>query len=111
MTIEQVEKGSFVTLKFSGSLSNEYVDHANKALRKYLDVKTKDIVVDMSDVSFLCSAALGLLFSSLNEAKENGRKFIVCGIREDIHELFVITGVDRHLPIFENIESAESSLA
>ncbi len=64
----------------------------------------------MRDVSFLCSAALGLLFSCMNEANDNRTKFVVSGLRDDIRELFVITGVDRHLTIYDSIEEAENNI-
>lgn len=111
MQIEHADKGTHVVIRLSGSLSNEFVESAHKEIRRFLDGTPRDIIVDMGDVNFLCSAALGLLFSSLNEAKESGRRFSVCCVRDDIRELFVITGVDRHLPVFDSIEEAEKVLA
>ncbi|MBP7902406.1 MAG: STAS domain-containing protein [Spirochaetes bacterium] len=110
MNIESSDKGSYAVVTFAGSLSNEFTEGAHKEIKKYLNLKSKDIIIDMRGVSFLCSAALGLLFSCMNEANDNKTKFVVSGLRDDIRELFVITGVDRHLTIYDSVEEAENNI-
>lgn len=111
MNIESLDKGSYAIVTLEGSLSNEYTDGAHREIKKFLNLKDKHIIIEMSGISFLCSAALGLLFSCLNEANDNKTRFVVSGLREDIRELFVITGVDRHLTVYDSLEEAENNIS
>jgi anti-sigma B factor antagonist len=102
--IETVEKNHIIYM--TGALTNEYIEDAMIHIKNAITSESLTVILDMSEVAFICSSALGMLFTCLNDAKRNKKKLCIAGLRDDIQKLFVITGVDRHLPLYENSKEA-----
>jgi anti-sigma B factor antagonist len=59
----------------------------------------RDVVVDLADVAFMDSTALGLVVRAVRELGEDGRAVRVVLPRGTARRVFEITTVDRVLPV------------
>jgi anti-anti-sigma factor len=102
-------KSTHTLLKVEGSLSNENLQELENHVSEALD-KRLHIVLDINEVSFICSAALGLLLEYNKKSQTRRQQFILCGARDDIKKLFVLTELNKHLSMFESYNDASRHL-
>ena len=69
------------------------------------------LIVDISRVSVLTSAGIGLLVRLHKRLRVGGGRFIVCGLSEELEELFAITCMDRLLRVERDRAAAERGMA
>ncbi|QOJ01380.1 MAG: STAS domain-containing protein [Phycisphaeraceae bacterium] len=68
------------------------------------------IVVDLSDVRLVASAGLGVLVSLNSACKKNGGKLAVCGMDENLRQVFEMTKLHRVLTIVGTRDEAVKAL-
>lgn len=79
------------------------------ALRRYLDAQIqrgcRDLVVDLSAVTFIDSTGLGVLVGRLRMMRTQGGQLRLAAPAERVVKVFAITGVDR---LFDIVDSADA---
>ena len=95
---------SVVRLKGPFTLSTMF--ELQSALR---EPSTKGFIIDLSSVSYIDSAALGVLLGQFAHTQRAGYKYALTGLSPRVHTIFEITGTDKVLPIFPTPEDAENS--
>lgn len=68
------------------------------------------IVVDLSNVGYLSSATLGMLIAVNRVVLQRRGQLRVCGVNEEIAEVFQITCFDRLVRILETADDAVASI-
>ena len=80
-------------------------------LLEVIDQGGRDVVVDLSNTTFIDSTTLGVLVGGVKRLRANdGQLSLVCSDR-NITKIFEITGLDRVFPIHENRKAALESLS
>jgi anti-sigma B factor antagonist len=69
----------------------------------------KGAIIDLTDVSYMDSAGLGVLLGHYAHTQRGGHKFALAGISPRLRTLFQITHTEQILPIFETQADAEKS--
>jgi len=72
---------------------------------------THNLIVDLSEVSYMDSAGLGAILGAYASCERTGRKFGVAGVSPRVQTLFDVAGVGNMLPQFDNVDAAERQLA
>ncbi len=67
------------------------------------------LLLNFSNVDFMSSAALGKLISLRNKVQGVQGKLALCGISNDIREIFVITNLEKLFEIFPDEQSGLQS--
>ena len=108
ITIEQRDGVVLVTVgcermedKHARSLQAE-VEQTAKELSGY------PVVVDMSRVEQLASLSIGALVTLWQKFKQDGRRFILVGLNEDIRETLTLCRLDTLFEICESVDKAMS---
>lgn len=97
------------TVKVEGSLSNENLQELEKKLGGALS-KRKHLLLDLGEMTFICSAALGMMLDYNRKYSAGRLRFVLCNLRDDIRKLFVITELHKHLAIFNSAADALSHI-
>lgn len=105
MKISRKSIDGLVIIKVEGSLITEHIKQFEKEIYSALEKKS-NIIVDFSELSFICSAGLSLLIASQKKSEANNIKIVITGCSEDIIKLFKLTELDKHLVIKNSIEEA-----
>jgi len=105
MKITRKSINGLVILKVEGSLVTEHIKQFEKEIYGALE-KSNNIIIDFSDLSFICSSGLSLLIATHKKAEAKNLKIIITGCSEDIIKLFKLTELDQHLNIKNTIEEA-----
>lgn len=71
----------------------------------------KSVIIDLSGVPYMDSAALGSVLSVFTTCQSSGRGFAVCGLSDRLLTLFKVTHVDTVMPNFATLEAADTAVA
>ncbi|MBP2665362.1 MAG: rsbV [Firmicutes bacterium] len=88
-----------VYVDLSGSI---YVEDAAEVLKKFIDFfghGYRSFYVDMSEVDYIDSFGLGVLFFIHSRSMQNGGKLRLKGLRGQVRELFKVIRLDKIIEI------------
>jgi len=107
VTIQEVDGVSVVGLNGRIVLGEES-GAMREAVKGLIAAGKKKIVLDMSNVTYIDSAGLGLLVASYVSAKTQGTSIKLCALGHKFHEVLQIT---RLLTIFEVYDTQAAAIA
>jgi len=108
LTIETLDSASGARIiKLSGLFTLQTVAEFQRVSR---EETVKPVVLDLTEVSYLDSAALGSILGMLASCQRTNRGFALTGLTERVRSLFKITHVDALLPCFDSLTAAESAV-
>jgi anti-sigma B factor antagonist len=93
-------KGNFV--------GGEETDELKAMIKKYSDADNKKMVINLGDVLYLNSTALGVLIAAHTNYTKRGGKIVLCHLNKNLENLFVITKLSL---IFDTYPTEEESVA
>lgn len=99
-----------VVLAVSGELDLLTTQALETQLTEVLAPPNKVVVLDLSEVSFLGSAALSTLLSSAESAKSGGIEFRLVATERATLRPLEVTGIRSTFTIFESVEAALASV-
>jgi len=106
--IEEQIGGEVLHLK-GQFIGGEETDALRDALMGISQKQQNNLVINLADVSYLNSTALGVLISAhANFVKRNG-KIILCNVSKSIENIFVITKLTLVFNIADTLEEAIKS--
>ena len=97
--------GDSVIVRLAGELDLYNAHEVRGALLDECARSPKRLVVDLSEVSFVDSTALGVLIEARGKMP-NRRAFLIAGPNESTRRAFQIAGLDRHFALHETTEDA-----
>ena len=86
----------------------ENVSAFQSAIRREESFST--VILDLSDVPYIDSTALGALVSAYVSRQKAGRRVVLSGISERVANMLKITNVESLFLVFPTLEEAISSL-
>lgn len=109
VTVDKLTGSSpdIVILKVSGPLSiHNFFDFQNQSRTETAPV----LIVDVSDVPYIDSAALGSLVGVHVSRGKIGKKYAIVGANDRLRNLFELTNIAQYLVTFPDVASAEAAL-
>jgi anti-sigma B factor antagonist len=92
--------------KLSGPLTLSTLhDFQDAALRE-----TKPVILDLSGVGYMDSAALGCIIRIYTACQNAQRRFAITGLTSRIRSLFELTRIDGLLPCFKTLTEADTAV-
>ncbi|MCX7929657.1 MAG: STAS domain-containing protein [Chlorobi bacterium] len=85
-------------------------DELRTALTGLIQSGSRSIVLDMSNVTYLNSTALGVLIAAHSSITKQGGKILLCGLSQSLENIFVITKLSMVFDIHRDRKSALDSL-
>ena len=105
---EITEKELVVIAPKGNFVGGEETDELRDTIKGFSEKGNKKLIIDLGDVLYLNSTALGVLISAhANYAKREG-KIVLCRLSKNIENLFVITKLAL---IFESFHTEDEAIA
>ncbi len=102
--------GNIPVIELQGEVDVYTAPQLKQQMIALLDGGAADIIVDLTQVEYLDSTALGVLIGGLKRLREkNGNLLLVCP-NQRVRRVFEITGLDKIFDIY-NSESEISAMA
>lgn len=96
-----------VVLRLGGELDLYNADDIRSALTGAIDGGAARIVIDMSDVDFVDSTALGVLIEARSKLGYDG--VLLAAPQLETRRTLEVSGLDRHLPVHDSVDAALAS--
>lgn len=106
ITIEETEE--YTLIQPSGELDAYTVGTFREALARLAE--QGDLLIDLSQVSFMDSAGLGALIGGIRLSREAEHAVAVACNKPQLVRLLHTTGFDRIVPVSDSLEEAEEAL-
>lgn len=68
------------------------------------------IILDISKLEYICSAALGSLLNHFNKARQNGKSIVLIGLNDKIANPFNAIGLTRLMYFADDINEAKTMI-
>lgn len=73
--------------------------------------KSPVLIIDMGEVPYMDSAALGSLLGVHVSCEKNNRKYAIVSLPERLRTMFAMAGVKDYLVVFPSVADAEAAFA
>ncbi len=84
--------------------SSKLEDWANE----HIDSPQNDIIMDFSQLEYISSAGLRVIFNISKVMKKSSYKFSICNAQDHVREVFEISGFDSFIPVYKSIDECLS---
>ncbi len=103
--VEDQIGGAIVRLR-GQFIGGQETDELRNTLKGFAEQQQNNLIIDLENVTYLNSTALGVLISShANFVKRNG-KIILCNVSKSLENIFVITKLTLVFTITETLDDA-----
>jgi anti-sigma B factor antagonist len=102
---EVVEQDGAVVVRLAGELDLYNAEVVREALAEAAEREPERVVVDLGEVSFLDSTALGVLIEARGKLA-NRRSFLLAAPGLEARRALEVSGLDRHFELHETVEGA-----
>jgi anti-anti-sigma factor len=107
--VEAVERrNAGVLVRLAGELDLHNVDEVRAALAEAGSGEPERLVVDLGEVSFVDSTALGALVASEKELPA-GTRLLLAAPRPDVRRALDVSGLARHFDVRDTVDDALAS--
>ena len=101
-----VERGATgVVVRLVGELDLYNAAEVREALLEICAEQPDRLVIDLAEVEFVDSTALGVLIEARSKL-ENRQSFLLAAPGRETHRALTISGLDRHLTVHDSVEAA-----
>jgi anti-sigma B factor antagonist len=97
-----------VVVSLGGELDLYNADEVREALAGAADGQPERLVVDLSEVEFIDSTALGVLIEARTKLP-NRRAFLLAAPGIETRRALEVSGLDRHFGIHDSVDAARSA--
>lgn len=94
-----------IVIRLVGELDLYNAPEVREALLKLCEEQPERLVVDLAEVDFVDSTALGVLIEARTKLA-NRKTFLLAAPGRETHRALTISGLDQHLAVHETLESA-----
>ncbi|EWT03653.1 anti-sigma B factor antagonist [Intrasporangium oryzae NRRL B-24470] len=106
LSITRVDHGDRTVVHLGGEIDVYTAPLVREKLDEQIQAGRTDLVVDLTNVTFLDSTGLGVLVGRLKLARTRGGALRLVGTEERVLKVFSITGLDKVFEIHPDVESA-----
>ena len=108
LDIKIIKKRDYVyTVELNGSLDTETYSQFKEEIREIIDDKTKVVVLDMSGLSYISSAGVGMLVWAEKELKKKDATFSMVNLQPQIKKVLDALKVLPMVSIFQDMPEAD----
>ena len=109
MEINVQKKELINIVALSGRLDTTNYGDLEKRLFELIDNNEIEIIVDCSNLEYVSSSGLRIFLMGLKKINSAKGRFVLCGLQDNIKEIFEISGFSTVFEIFDSIDEAEGS--
>jgi anti-sigma B factor antagonist len=109
-TYNLIEEDGVVILSVGGNLSSPSVQYFDLQLEESMKISNK-LILNFSELEYICSAAIGELISYFNQAEQIGGSVVVCGINKKMKKVLDIIGFPSVMQTTTSVGKAKKLLA
>ncbi len=99
-----------LVIKVEGVVDSTTLEDFFRAIAGVFSGDTKNLLLDLSGMSFISSGGLSVISDVYKKAHALGGKVFIVGASEQVRELFGVVGFERIFPFYRDIHEAKENL-
>ncbi|WP_258100437.1 STAS domain-containing protein [Marinoscillum pacificum] len=103
--IDTISEDNYHLIQVNGEIDASSSIELDAALKEASE-NTSKILIDLTSLEYISSAGLGVFISYLEELKKKEVSLVIFGLKEKVHEVFEILGLQHLMNIVETKEEA-----
>lgn len=111
MEYEIRQDAGVTILNLSGEIDVGCASHFRKTIMNLIEQDAERLLVNLSDVIYIDSAGLSVLIAAHRKAQKENRKFGLCNPQQPVRQVFNITGVNKVMLLYPNVEAGIHALS
>lgn len=110
MKLEFSEEKNSLIMKINGEIDHRYaILIRNEADKKIIDSTMPNFIIDLSDVTFMDSSAIGVIIGRYKLIQSLGRNISIISSNRTVGKILDMSGIKKIIPLWSSIEQAERS--
>ena len=101
-----VAPASVPLLQASGRLDASTVSILEHALMRALQIATKAVILDLSEVTYISSSGLRVLLTSRRRLRDRGGDLILCALSQNVRDVFDMVGFTALFGVCDTLDQA-----
>src|SRR5438046_10471168 len=93
-------------LPLEGEIDLHVSPNVSASINMMIEKKPKQLVVDLSSVTYIDSAGLAAFIQAMQKVEAYGGKFALAGLQETVRSIFEISRLDQVFQIFPDVDAA-----
>ena len=106
MNLKEVTHNKAIIIEIEGRLDTTNFNQLEKKIMDHIDSGKIDILVDCTHMDYVSSSGLRIFLMMLKKITSLNGQFVLCGLQENIQEIFEISGFTSIFKIYDNQEKA-----
>jgi anti-anti-sigma factor len=106
MNLKDFKSDKAVVIEIEGRLDTTNYNQLEKKILEFIDANEINILIDCAKMDYVSSSGLRIFLMALKKITAFKGKFLLCGLQENIAEIFEISGFTSIFQIFANQEKA-----
>jgi len=106
MNLKETTTDRAVIIEIEGRLDTTNFSQLENKIMGNVDAGKINILVDCSDMDYVSSSGLRIFLMSLKKITSLNGQFVLCGLQENIREIFEISGFTSIFRIYNTREEA-----
>ena len=102
--------GGIWLISVSGRLDQNQTIELELALQELVDEGHINLLIDLSEVSYINSGGLRCLVTLWRQTRQHGGNLTLCGLNTRLTEVFAIVGFEKVFDIFDDCLNARTGL-
>ena len=107
MNVNVEHEGDVVVVRAIGKMDALTAPTMQDAIDEVLNEQPSHVVIEMSDVPYISSAGLRVFIRAAKAAKGSG-KLAVCGLHENVRQVFELAGFDKIMSLCDDLDAAKA---
>jgi anti-anti-sigma factor len=106
MNLKETITDKAIIIEIEGRLDTTNFSQLENKIMGHVDSGKINIIVDCTYMDYVSSSGLRIFLMSLKKITSLNGQFVLCGLQENIREIFEISGFTSIFKIYENQEKA-----
>ena len=104
-------EGDVRVLRVAGDVDFDAAPQFKRQITSRIDAGERRIVIDLSQVSFIDSTAIGVLIAAIRRLEAAGGSLSLACANDDVRGIFEAVGLENVVPLHLDTEDARAALA
>ncbi|MBC8043094.1 MAG: STAS domain-containing protein [Rhizobacter sp.] len=110
MYLKESERNNVIILELRGDLlGGDDVSEFKTKVKSLADGGKKNLVLDLSKVTYINSSGIGMLVAGMTTVTQAGGKLKMAGLEKNIKNIFTITNLVKVFEVFDTTDAAAAS--
>ncbi|MEZ0537941.1 STAS domain-containing protein [Caldicellulosiruptoraceae bacterium PP1] len=99
LELKELTENNDVIIQLKGEIDIFSSPALKEKLYEVIDASSKDISINMKEVTYIDSTGLGVFVGALKKAKQKDINIILKDMKPNVKKIFKITGLDKVFPV------------